>query len=125
MKRIISAVILLAASLIITSISLIITSNIDSGISNTAQKLEYALDTKSDSAPALYEELSSSWDKYYKVCSVYISHQHLEETEKLVTSLGKYIEQKEYRTGAVICSQISKAVHHLYTSETPTIQNIF
>lgn len=125
MKRIITAIILLSASVIVTNLALILTGNIDREINDSAKRLEYALDTKAEAVPQLYTELAEDWDKFYKVCSVYISHQHLENTENLISGLEKYIEQREYRTAAVICSQIGKEIHHLYQSELPVIQNIF
>jgi hypothetical protein len=125
MKRVIISISLLVLSFFLSIFSLSLTASISDSISQQAGKLEYLLSKEDTSSLSAYDDLKNQWDLDYKILSTYISHQHLEDTEKNMVLLGEYIRSGNYTTAQILCAQISASLEHLYRSERPEVQNIF
>lgn len=125
MKRIIAAAILLVFSLSASAVALSATHGISDKVAYLAEALDDSLENESADIYQKTRELSDCWDSSYKILSTYISHQHLEETEKMIALLEKYVDMESYSLARVVCSEISKSIKHIYTSEKPELQNIF
>lgn len=125
MKRIMTAIFLFALSLLLSAASLFLTGSISETVSGQAEELELMLSQESPQAQDAFDALEEQWEKDYKILSTYVIHQHLEETEKNVALLGKYIRMGNYRGAEALCSQIAQSIRHIYVSEKPELQNIF
>lgn len=123
MKRIIAALVLLAVSGLVSVCSLSTVAKVQDEITGYTEQI-ISMEEPED-AERIIEELTEHWEKSYSKLAVFVSHQHLEDTEKFVCTLKAAVKLDNAKQVKTLCVQINGSLDHLLRAEYPYPDNIF
>jgi len=117
-KRIITAVVILAAIFLLCTTAVISTVVIADRVAETAKQLQNSPDNQENLK--LFEK---QWEKYEKILSLYTRHSEIENITSSVKALDSLI-CTDRLLFYVECDKIVTAAEHLKNTEIPYIRNI-
>lgn len=124
-KRIIIASVLLFFAISMCFLSYTITDMISENMINTIHIIEEAIilnDTETAITEA--EKLNEVWETYYKILSVYVRNDLLENTDGYVGAVSKYLIIDEQNAALLICQDVISSVEHILENEKFNLSNI-
>lgn len=125
-KRIVIGIFLLLFACAVSILSLCITNMICTDIQDTVDQTEtFILGGQTEKAKDQALALSDNWERQYQILSSYIDHQHLERCEVAISAVYKYLSLDDYAAALVMCQDIRVSSEHIYSSEWPSLWNIF
>lgn len=123
MKRIWLALGLLAAIIVLCTVTLFSTHKKATELAEDVKTLRLA-QAEDDSVPGRLKRLEDKWKECDKTLSLHLRHSELEEVNRNITLLGSYWREGQYDLYRVTCDEALIAIEHLWETAKPSLRNI-
>lgn len=89
-----------------------------------AQASQVALDKNWEQATALFEDARARWEDWSDTASAFTDHSLLETADGLFAEIRVYAQTHDSTAFAAGCAQLSRLIHTIAESQSPSWQNL-